>query len=134
LEKEIVVLLHGTLTKEQRKIAQKKINIRPTVMVEAVKWLQVNNVEKKNVDLEKVKQNLEQPVILNRSRTVDDSVSPDDANVEKTDTFEIYFPDGTTTSISGGQGSMEALVFLVPLPCQLKNREGPLCTCIFRYG
>jgi hypothetical protein len=45
LEKEIVVLLHGTLTKEQRKIAQKKINIRPTVMVEAVKWLQVNNVE-----------------------------------------------------------------------------------------
>ena len=109
LTDNIVVLLYGQLTPEQKERAKKKNQLRTVKVMEAVSWLLHYNSEwrMRNIDLDAVRRNLRDPILIDNSRTVTPEEDNHNSNVEQTESFEVYFPDGTLTNLTGGQESME---------------------------
>jgi hypothetical protein len=85
----IVVLMHGKMTSQQKAIARNKNKIRPQKILSALKWLIRNNEEwrKQNIDLETVKANLRNPVLVDNT-SVEDS---EGNNIEATESFKVFF-------------------------------------------
>jgi hypothetical protein len=103
LTNNVVVLLYGQMTVDQNKKAREKSRIRTAYVLRALKWLTINNVEWKsrNISLAEVRQKLVNPVMLDNSVQVEGSVM--DNNIETTESFRVFFPDGTMSSLTGGQ-------------------------------
>jgi len=111
LHENIVVLIHGKMTPKQREIARKKKKIRPHKVLAALKWLIKYHSEwqNKNIDLELIKSKLRDPVLVDNS-------SPEDSkgnNIEVTESFKVFFPDGYMTSETGGQSNLAAFQEIV---------------------
>ena len=106
LTNTVVVLLYGRFTQEQCNKA-KKNKIRPNYILEALNWLMVNNSEwqKIEIDLEKIRENLKNPTLIDNTSIEYDSENNN--NVEQTETFEVFFPDGTVTALQGGQENLD---------------------------
>ena len=67
----------------------------------------VNNSEwqKIEIDLEKIRENLKNPTLIDNASIEYDSEINN--NVEQTETFEVFFPDGTVTALQGGQENLD---------------------------
>ena len=114
LNKNIVVLLYGNMTPEQRQKAREKNKIRTDAMLTCVQWLLSYHEEWKRsgITLEEIRRNLRNPVLIDNSKTVGESDSGSN-NVENTETFEVFFPDGSMCSSTGGQENLEKFQGLV---------------------
>lgn len=118
LSDNIVVLLHGKMTREQRKRAKEKTALRPNKVLKAMQWLCENHETYKTleVDMEALKRKMEKPILIDESQTYDtkeyqevflsmDKSGPpanSRSNIETTDQFQIFFPDKTLNSTQGG--------------------------------
>lgn len=114
LKKDIVVVLHGELTRSQKRKVNREKKVNPCRLEKAVRWLLGNNAEwKKHVNgstMDEIMSALPQPVFVDRSRNCDDhnnsaSGGLSMSNTETTETMEIYFPDGYVNNVSHGQSS-----------------------------
>ena len=115
LNEHVVVLYTGEFTKEQREKLKERSTIRVNRVLNAVKWLVKNNRMWKHVDIHKIREQLLQvgPVFIDESSNVEGSTDGVSANIETTETFVAYFPDGTMKTVRGGQESVEAFKKLV---------------------
>ena len=88
-------------------IKQKKNKIRPDYILEALKWLITNNSEwqKIKIDLEKIRENLKNPTLIDNANI--EYNAENNNNVEQTETFEVFFPDGTVSPLQGGQENID---------------------------
>ena len=94
-------------TQEQYNKAKKKNKIRPDCILEALKWLMTNNNEwqKENIDLEKIREKLQDPTLFDNANI--EYNSENNNNIEQTETFEVFFPDGTVSALQGGQENID---------------------------
>ena len=111
LSQNVVVLLNGKLTPDQKQKAKSKNKVRTEFLLTALSWLVNHNEEWKrcNIDLEVVRQNLSNPVLIDNSQMDDSECN----NVESTETFQVFFPDGSMCSATGGQANIERFQQLV---------------------
>lgn len=114
LNRNVCVILHGKFTLRQHQKAKIKSTVRPDKILEAVRWLSINNSEwkERNIDLGTVREAVEhlKPVVIERGITIEDDSSENenqDSNIEETESFQIFFPDGTNNEARGGQTSFE---------------------------
>ena len=109
------------MTAEQKRRAERNNRVRPNKLIEAVEWLIANNEEWKMknhlVNLDRLKEELRsaavKPAYVNASRIVPGSPDHEGSNIERTDVFEIFFPDGTAESLQGGQKNITEFQELV---------------------
>ena len=111
MHENVVIVLHGKMTVQQKIIARKKNKVRVKKILSAVHWLINNNEEwqKRNIDFEAVKAALRNPVLV-------DNTSPEDSgenNIETTESFKVFFPDGHVSSLTGGQKNLDVFQNLV---------------------
>ena len=113
LNKDIVVILYGKMTPAQRRKAREKNKVRPRQLLIAVEWLLLNNEEwrGRNISMENLRQELRNPTLIDHSKEVEGDNSA--SNVENTETFEVYFPDGTMSAMTGGQENIERFQELI---------------------
>ena len=114
LGKKIVVVLYGKMTPEQRAKAYSKNKMRAHEILTALQWLIEHNEEwsQLGINLSEVCDKLSRanPVLVDNSSEEE----PDtDSNIETTESFKAYFPDGTMSSLSGGQENVERFRELV---------------------
>jgi len=104
LHKNIVTVFYGKLTKEQYKRAKEKSKVSVSKVITAIEWLvQHNEVwRKSNVDLDAIREHLREPVIIDNSTLVDEG-----NNIEKEESFKVFFPDGALTETNGGHESLQ---------------------------
>ena len=62
---------------------------------------------------------LRSPVLIDNSRT---ETEAGDSNVESTETFKVFFPDGTMSETNGGQANLEKFKELVRAVLNQKDR------------
>ena len=67
----------------------------------------VNNSEwqKIEIDLEKIRENLKNPTLIDNANI--EYNAENNNNIEQTETFEVFFPDGTVTALQGGQENID---------------------------
>lgn len=101
---KVVFLLTGRMTDQQHYKAMKKSKIRPTFIKNAIKFLCKYNCTWTGVDLEKIDQFVKEgPIVIDKSLTIGE----DQNNIESTEVFSVYFPDGNMTKLKGGQSNIE---------------------------
>ena len=98
----VSVVLVGSMTKAQIEKAKKKATIRPRKILDAIQWLIHHNDDWKTIDMNKIKLALQKsnPIIVQDESNPADAV---ETNIESTETFRVYFPDGSLQSGLGGQ-------------------------------
>ena len=106
---KIVILIHGKMTAKQRAKAKENSTIRVEKVVEALRWLSENHVdgEQFNVDKWKEKYDKNEPIVIDKSSEEDGSDNAEEANVEVTEKFCVYYPDGTANEYTGGHASQK---------------------------
>ena len=115
LNEHVVVLYTGEFTEEQRQKARERSTIRVDKVLNALKWLVEHNRLWKRICIEKIRKDLLKvgPVFIDESSRVQGSNDPINTNIETTETFVAYFPDGTMKTVSGGQASIDEFKKLV---------------------
>ena len=88
-------------------IKQKKNKIRPDYILEALKLLITNNSEwqKIKIDLEKIRENLRNPTLIDNANI--EYNAENNNNVEQTETFEVFFPNGTVSPLQDRQENID---------------------------
>jgi hypothetical protein len=89
----------------------------------ALEWLLQHNEEwhQRSIDLDEVWQRLRNPVLIDNSETVhtdDDGISKHSSNIESTESFQVFFPDGTMSPVTGGQDNLQKFQELVQAATQ----------------
>jgi hypothetical protein len=110
LNNNIVVMFYGKMTQSQSARARERSKVRTNIVLLALQWLISNNEEwiQKGIDLDLIRENLRNPLVLDNSMEVDGSDDDNDNNnIEETDSFQVFFPDGTMSSLTGGQENLE---------------------------
>ena len=114
----IVVMYFGPMTNAQKQRARSRSKIRTKMVLRALEWLLVNNEQWVgcNINLTEIERSLQQPTIIDNSLSVqsvtDDTINISN-NIEETDSFQVFFPDGTVSSLYGGQQSADDFKELV---------------------
>jgi hypothetical protein len=109
MQQDIVIILHGNMMPEQQQRAQEKNKIRVEYVMAAMEWLIENNREWQyhNINLDEIRQSLQDPILIDRSNLVDSGEDKESSNIKKTETFYKYFPNGSMTSLMGGQQDLQ---------------------------
>ena len=125
MQNKIVTLLYEPMTAQQQTHANQQCRIHPNFVMRAIEWLVEYNDEWKdrNINMHNIRQTLRQLALVNDS-CVEDAM---DSNIENTETFEVYFPDGTMTELNGGQESLSKFQDLVVQ--SLQNGFDPASWC-----
>ena len=117
LNDNIVILFFGNMTEQQRHRARRRCKVRPDYVIRAMHWLLANNEEwaQKDINFEEVRASLinSGPVIIDNSENVPDAENEN--NVEQTESFQVFFPDGTLSGETGGQGKIQQFKELIAL-------------------
>ena len=118
LTNNVVVMLYGQMTANQRQIAQQKNRIRTSYVLTALQWLISNNEEwkQRNLNLDEIRRSLRNPVLIDNSKTVqsaDNDNVVNSNNIESSESFQVFFSDGTMSTPTGGQASLEKFQQLV---------------------
>ena len=115
LNKDIVLILHGKLTAEQKRKAREKNKVRPQNVLIAVEWLLLNNEEWRirDINMDDLRQQLRNPLLIDQSTEVMGDQDTESSNIESTESFEVYFPDGSVSSTTGGQEELQKFQELV---------------------
>ena len=114
MSENVVVILYGKMTRQQRDKAKARSRLRPNKILPAVEWLCNNHQTFKTlqIDMDKLRQQLGKPVLMDQSEIADDmqeaflSVAEQRdlqrSNIESVDQFQIFFPDKTLNATQGG--------------------------------
>jgi Helitron helicase-like domain at N-terminus len=104
-----VVLLYGNLTKSQYLKAKKKSKVRPWKIKSAVEWLTNNNQYwlQHQGKVEKYMETFQYPPFVDCSTKIPDGTN--NCEIEHAETFQVFFPDGTTRTTTGGQNTVQEL-------------------------
>ena len=80
-------------------IIKPKKKVRPNYILEVLKWLITNNNEWQQIaiDLETIRENLNNPTLIDNANI--EYNAENNNNIEQTETFEVFFPDGTVTAL-----------------------------------
>ena len=113
LSENIVIILHGKMTDKQRRAARKKNKIRTNYILEAIQWLCIYNKQwrEANINIRRIQQRFQNPVTIDNSTIVESD--PEHSNIESTESFQVFFPDGTVCGPTGGQANIEKFRELV---------------------
>ena len=106
---KVVVLLSGRMTFNQKKKAVENSQIRVEKLVAAVKWLEANNKTWEGTSIEEWRKRFAElkPIVIDKSKEEDNSTDPEDANIETTEKFCVYYPDGSFNMYTGGSGGYD---------------------------
>lgn len=110
LNNHIIVLLYGKMTPVQKELAKKKYSINTGKIISAIKWLLVNNIkwQKYRVSFDEIVSSITCPIIVDNGHVLpDDSCPPLQNNIECTESFQVFYPDGTVSVSTGGQDNIE---------------------------
>lgn len=103
LHNSIVILLYGNMTEAQKAKAREYSRVRPHHILRAIDWLIRNNVEWENApSVEYFQQRLKNPIVIDNSKDVES----ENSNIEESESFSVFFPDGTLNPLNGGRGSI----------------------------
>jgi hypothetical protein len=102
----VVVLISGKMTRQQRLKAREYATLRVDVMLEAVKWLCTNNSLWKNVNVDEWRAHFQRrtPFVRDESTEVPDGTDPNEENIEVMEKFSVFYPDEMHQT-NGGQRS-----------------------------
>ena len=108
----IVVLLYGKMTLEQKRKALGKNKFRTGHLLTAISWLSSNNSEwkKQNIDVGQIARNLRNPLLIDNSTEIEGAQN---SNVEKSEALQIFFPDSAIDIGTGGQDTIEDFKLLL---------------------
>jgi hypothetical protein len=97
-------MFSGKMTERQKLKAQNKCKIRTDKLLAAVDWLCCNHKTWKTIDRDEIRKAVKdwKPIIVDSSVTVNNSSNLEHANIEETESFSCYFPDGTLSDGNGG--------------------------------
>ena len=114
MTENVVIILYGKMTLEQNKKLKRKNKLRTNYVLRAVEWLCAHNEEwkKRNVDLQKFEQELINPHLVDNSiviKTPSSCSNSNASNIEQTESFEVFFPDGAVNNFTGGRESVSDL-------------------------
>ena len=123
LNNHVIIVLYGSMTAKQRTMAMSKYKINTAKVITAIKWLLNNNIHwialKKTY--KQIRSLIKAPLVLNRSRTIQPQKNMvSDPAVECTETFQVFYPDGTVSVMTGGQQSIQEFQKVV----QAATKEG----------
>jgi Helitron helicase-like domain at N-terminus len=108
---EVVVLLYGTFTKEQYKLVASKYQVRADRIKKAIKWLVKNNIqwEQYKETYDALISGIQEPKFYDDSTLVQglDNDLEKDRRVEQIESFQVYYPDGTVSTLTGGQQNLQ---------------------------
>ena len=110
MTKDVIVVIYGNVTPEQKNKIQKKTTLRVEKVMQAIEWLIAHNTEWKRhenaVDMDLIRRELENtsPIILDNSNCAESDPSNE---AEKGESFRVYFPDGSINEETGGQANVE---------------------------
>ena len=133
-DQHIVIIYSGNLTKKQKKNAQKHCQVRTDKLIQAVEWLCKYNRFWSNIDLDKTRQMVSnwKPIVVDKSKEVNDSECHEHANIEERQSFSVYLPDSSAQQSHGGFDTSDELRILVEeakqnnfsveLQCNLEKR------------
>ena len=114
LQKDVVVIYYGKMSKQQKRRADQKSRIRVDKVMAAIEWLISNNSEwqKEGIVLEQLRREVEESKFVYLEDQIMMSVEEEQNitsqnNIEKKETFRVYFPDGSLNEENGGQGNIE---------------------------
>ena len=104
----VVVVLYGSMTPEQRRRARQKNKVRTHLFMAALQWLLLYHQDWKgqNINLDEVREGLQNPTMIDASR---EDNREGDNNIETQESFRVYFPDGSQTNLTGGQPNIQQL-------------------------
>ena len=111
MHENIVILLYGKMTDQQKAQARRKNKVRVGKVVAALRYLIKTHKEwkKANIDMDQVREQLRRPILIDNTAAENSS----DNNVETTESFKVFFPDGSMSSLHGGQDNLQKFQELV---------------------
>ena len=111
----VIVMLYGNMTPTQYKKAKNKSYIRPEYVVRAIKWLMINNIEWKNLQQHfyRIIAALQDPIFIDNANQQASTTMENDQSIENTETFQIHYPDGSISMMTGGQEKIDDFQELV---------------------
>ena len=116
LTNHVVVIIYGSVTPGQLKRIETKYQVRTAKINKAIRWLVNNNIHWKcyKDNLEEITQSIQDPLRVNNSR-IDNTITDSeiDTRIEQSESFQVYYPDGTVTTVTGGQQNMDQLEAVV---------------------
>lgn len=110
LTNHVVVLCHGKMTDFQRKKVNDSTSVNTQKLIDAAKWLCENHARWKDVDYEKIKEELKNKRVIRIDHS--ETVESTNATVEHEEIFTCYYPEGTANTTSGGFSDTDTFVKL----------------------
>jgi Helitron helicase-like domain at N-terminus/PIF1-like helicase len=112
LVQNVVVLIHGNLTVDQAKRAYARSKVNPERLLMALKWLIENNHEWRGESFAQIKAGILNrtlaPEIVDRFREETDSEEQSLERCEEDrESFDVFYPDGTTINTKGKTADIE---------------------------
>jgi hypothetical protein len=108
----IVTLIYGEVTERQFKMAQQNNNLCVRRLYTAIQWLMRNNTEWEKyctIPFQSIVDSIQNPTIVQTCSILPDS----DIEIETSETFTVYFPDGSMNTTTGGQSNIGELQDLI---------------------
>jgi Helitron helicase-like domain at N-terminus/PIF1-like helicase len=110
LNDHVVILLYGSLTKEQKKRVETKYEINTHRIILAIRWLLDHNINwiPFRSKYDKIIKQIKKPILYDDSTTA--ISTPElcfDKYIEHTDSFQVFYPDGTVSVLTGGQQNID---------------------------
>jgi hypothetical protein len=115
LKQHVVILIYGSMTEQQNKKARNKAKIRTNKIICAVQWLLQNRKDWSPLQnyhsdiINKIKA----PILMDTSTRIIGSASASHKSVEASETFQVYYPDGTVSTLQGGQENIDEFMNVV---------------------
>ena len=110
LNRNVVVILYGTMTAKQHEKAQQKHKIRIDYVSSAVRWLICHNSQWKHLEssYQKIVDSIQNPYFVDNSIIIDNMEENQEHNdVEDSETFQVFYPDGQISTVSCGQHNVD---------------------------
>ena len=108
LNRNVVVLLYGTMTAAQNEKARKKRHIRIDYISRAIRWLLNHNCQWKHLreSYQEIVDSIKNPYFVDRSIVIGDPSDNADPR-EDSETFQVFYPDGQISTLSCGQQNVD---------------------------
>ena len=111
----VMVMLYGNMTQSQHEKAKKKKYIQTEYVTRAIRWLMVNNIEWINLQAKyyQIIAAITDPIFVDTANQQVSATTENDHSVENTETFQIHYPDGKVSVVTGGQEKVDDFQELV---------------------
>jgi Helitron helicase-like domain at N-terminus/PIF1-like helicase len=111
----VIVMMYGHMTINQYQKAKKKSFVRTEYVIKAIRWLMTNNIEWINLQAkyDLIVAALQDPLFIDNVTQQDSTTSENDHSVENAESFQIHYPDGNISVMTGGQEKIDDFQELV---------------------